>query len=73
VRAIIARRADQAGLGNVGAHDMRRTFADLLDTSGVDLKGIQAAMRHASPAVTATCYLDRSPRRAVEATAELFI
>lgn len=71
VRAMIARRAESAGLGVVATHDLRRTFAGLLDVDGVDLKGIQAALRHSSPEVTARCYLDRSPRRAVEATRTL--
>lgn len=71
VRAIIARRAEAAGLGTVATHDLRRSFAGFLDEDGADLKGIQAALRHASPDVTARCYLDRSPRRAVEAVAGL--
>jgi integrase/recombinase XerC len=71
VRKIIARRADQAGVGTVATHDLRRSFAGFLDEDGADLKGIQAALRHSSPDVTARCYLDRSPRRAVEATANL--
>jgi integrase/recombinase XerC len=73
VRKIIARRAEAAGLGTVATHDLRRSFAGFLDEDGIDLKGIQAALRHSSPEVTARCYLDRSPRRAVEAVAELRI
>jgi integrase len=71
VRSIIARRAEQADLGVVATHDLRRTFAGLLDEQGVDLGGIQAALRHGSPDVTAKCYLDSSPRRAVRAVADL--
>ncbi len=71
VRAMIARRADMAGLGVVATHDLRRSFAGFLDGDGADLKDIQAALRHSSPDVTARCYLDRSPRRAVRATALL--
>jgi integrase/recombinase XerC len=71
VRKLIARRAEAAGLGTVGTHDLRRSFAGFLDEDGADLKGIQAALRHSSPDVTARCYLDRSPRRAVEAVAGL--
>jgi integrase len=71
VRKIIARRAEAAGLGTVATHDLRRSFAGFLDEDGADLKGIQAALRHSSPDVTARCYLDRSPRRAVEAVAGL--
>lgn len=71
IRAMIARRAQAAGLGTVATHDLRRSFAGLLDEDGVDLKGIQAALRHSSPDVTARCYLDRSPRRAVQAVQSL--
>ena len=71
VRAMIARRSESVGLGTVATHDLRRSFAGFLDEDGIDLKGIQAALRHSSPDVTARCYLDRSPRRAVEAVAGL--
>lgn len=73
VHRIVARHAEAAGLGAVGTHDLRRSFAGWLDEDGVDLKGIQAALRHSSPGVTATCYLDASPRRAVEAVRNLRI
>lgn len=71
VRKIIARRAEDAGVGTVATHDLRRSFAGFLDEDGTDLKGIQAALRHSSPHVTARCYLDRSPRRAIDATSDL--
>lgn len=70
---IIARCAEQADLGAVGAHDLRRSFAGWLDEDGVDLAGVQAALRHAGPGVTVTCYLDPSPRRAIEAVRGLEI
>lgn len=70
-RAIVARRAEQAELGVVATHDLRRSFAGFLDEDGQSLQGIQAALRHSSPTVTARCYLDASPRRAVEAVADL--
>jgi integrase len=68
---IIARRAEDAGLGAVTPHDLRRSFAGFLDERGVDLGGIQAALRHSSPEVTQRCYLERSPRRALRAVADL--
>jgi integrase/recombinase XerC len=73
VRAIIARRADDAGLGAVATHDLRRSFAGFLEERGVDLGGIQAALRHASPDVTQRCYLERSPRRALRAVEDLHL
>jgi integrase len=71
VRQIIARRAELADLGVVATHDLRRSFAGFLDERGVDLGGIQAALRHSSPDVTNRCYLERSPRRALRAVADL--
>jgi integrase len=73
VRSIVARHAEAAGLGTLATHDLRRSVAGFLDEDGIDLKGIQAALRHSSPEVTARCYLDRSPRRAVEAVSALRI
>lgn len=71
VRQIVARRAEDAGLGVVATHDLRRSFAGFLDEDGRHLQDVQAALRHSSPSVTARCYLDPSPRRAVEAVAAL--
>lgn len=71
VRRIIAAHAEAVGLGVVATHDLRRTFAGWLDEDGCDLKGIQAALRHSSPGVTVSCYLDPSPRRALDAVRTL--
>lgn len=70
---IVARRAEAADLGIVATHDLRRSFAGWLDEASVDLAGIQAALRHSSPGVTVACYLDPSPRRAVDAVRSLEI
>jgi integrase len=71
VRQIVARRAEAADLGVVATHDLRRSFAGFLDEDGAHLQDIQAALRHSSPTVTARCYLDSSPRRAIDAVADL--
>jgi integrase len=71
VRRIISQRAEAIGLGVVATHDLRRTFAGWLDEDGVGLSGVQAALRHSTPAVTVACYLDPSPRRALEAVKDL--
>jgi integrase/recombinase XerC len=68
---IVARRSLEAGLGPLTPHDLRRSFAGFLDERGVDLGGIQAALRHSSPDVTNRCYLERSTRRALRAVADL--
>jgi integrase len=71
VHHLIVRRAEEAGLGLVATHDLRRSFAGFLDERGVDLGGIQAALRHSSPDTTQRAYLERSPRRALRAVADL--
>lgn len=56
---IVTRRAEQAGVPDVTAHDFRRTFAgDLLDL-GVDLATVQQLLGHASASTTAG--YDRRP------------
>ena len=55
-----------AGFPNLSAHDMRRTFAGLLEDSGVELRVIQSLMRHSSIAQTIS-YLDKHPHKAEKA------
>jgi site-specific recombinase XerD len=69
---MLSQRAHQAGLGHVAPHDLRRSFCGWLDEDGIDLRLIQAAMRHSSPAVTAV-YLTSSSSRAARAVEGLCI
>jgi integrase len=62
---IVLRRADQAGLGHVAPHDLRRTAAGILhrsiDKQGAhffDLLDIQQVLDHADPATTMRSYLE---------------
>jgi integrase len=71
VHRLIVRRAEDAGLGVVATHDLRRSFAGFLEERGADLGDIQAALRHNSPDTTQRAYLERSPRRALRAVADL--
>jgi integrase len=71
VRAVVQRRAEEAGLGAVATHDLRRSFAGFLDERGVPLQDLQAALRHSSPDTTVRAYLDKSPMRALRAVADL--
>ena len=48
-------------------HDLRRTFAGILEESGVPVSDIQRAMRHSDVGTTSR-YLEKNPRRAVEVT-----
>ena len=53
------------GLDGVAPHDMRRTFAGLLEDSGMDIMDIQKVMRHSSVATTER-YLQDNPSKAVD-------
>lgn len=48
-------------------HDLRRTFAGILEESGVPVTDIQRAMRHSDVGTTSK-YLEKNPRRTVEVT-----
>lgn len=53
-------------------HDMRRSFAGLLEAKGVAAADISRAMRHSNLGTTSR-YLDRNPNKAVAVTANLTI
>lgn len=72
VGKILAARAQQAGIGHVACHDLRRTFCGWLDDGGRDLRDVQAAMRHSEPSTTQR-YLNSSPQRAARAVVGLEI
>ena len=59
-----------AGVSNLCPHDLRRTFAGILEESGVAVTDIQRAMRHNDVGTTSR-YLESNPNRTVEATAGL--
>ena len=48
VADVVREYADQCGLGNVAAHDLRRTFAKLAHKGGSGLDQIQLSLGHAS-------------------------
>lgn len=41
-----------AGIGQIGCHTFRRTFATIATTNGMDFFTLQRAMRHSTPAMT---------------------
>jgi len=73
VRSVAAYRANQAQLGAIAPHDLRRSFAGFLDHNGADLRTIQMALRHGSPDTTARCYLTPNPQRAHAAVQALHL
>lgn len=52
VRDRIARRAAAAGISHLRPHDLRRSFAGMLEDGGADLREIQAALGHSHLATT---------------------
>jgi integrase len=52
VREIVASRARAAGIDHLRPHDLRRTFAAILEDAGTDMRDIQAALGHAQLATT---------------------
>lgn len=69
LRLAIGRRAELAGIGVVGAHDMRRTFVTDWLGAGVDTITVARAAGHASTDTTAR--YDRRHTEALTAAAEL--
>lgn len=59
VDAIVRERAAAIGLDHLAPHDLRRSFAGILDDRGVPLEDIRRAMRHSSEATTRIYLKDR--------------
>lgn len=62
---VVVRRAEQAGLGHVATHDLRRSCASILDSARTtdggrvyDLGDIQRVLDHDNPATTQASYID---------------
>jgi integrase len=65
----VARAVVRAGLRvgmDIAPHDLRRTFAGLLEDQGVPIEKISAALRHSDIGTTQR-YLADNPRRTIEA------
>lgn len=52
VRLIVRQRATSAGIDHLAPHDLRRSFAGMLEDAGTDMRDIQAALGHAQLATT---------------------
>lgn len=56
VRANMERICREGGLPPLTPHDLRRTYASLLETEGVDPRTLQELMGHSSPIITLGLY-----------------
>lgn len=52
VRLIVRERATAVGIDHLAPHDLRRSFAGMLEDAGTDMRDIQAALGHAQLATT---------------------
>ena len=62
LRKIVHARGTEIGHPDLAPHDLRRTYAGLLEDAGVPLREISSLMRHSSVATTET-YLRDNPGR----------
>ena len=68
--------ADRAGIGKIGWHSLRHTFATALDTAGARMKVAQELMRHANIATTMDVYtgaIEKDKRAASAQVARSFL
>lgn len=68
VRDRVALRAGAAGITHLRPHDLRRSFAGMLEDNGADMRDIQAALGHAQLATTER-YLKQRTKLAAAAEA----
>jgi integrase len=59
---IVRTRGSEAGIPNLAPHDLRRSYAGILEDRGVDLRTISTVMRHSSIATTER-YLADNPKK----------
>jgi site-specific recombinase XerD len=63
---LVKRIANAHGVTSLAPHDLRRSFAGILEAKGVELREIQALMRHEQLATTDR-YMERNPARLAKA------
>jgi integrase len=69
---LVGRAGIKAGLGKLEPHDLRRTFAGILEDRGTPIEDISKALRH-SNITTTQKYLEQNPRRTIAVTEGLVL
>jgi len=75
-KEVLQPAAERSGIGRIGWHSLRHSFATALDSAGARLKVAQELMRHANIATTMDVYtgvLERDKREAVGRVARSFL
>jgi integrase len=75
-KEVLQPAAERSGIGKIGWHSLRHSFATALDSAGARLKVAQELMRHANIATTMDVYtgvLERDKREAVGRVARSFL
>lgn len=67
MRTVVLQAGRRIGVSPLRPHDLRRTFAGILEAHGVGIRDIMLAMRHGDTATTER-YLEKSPARAMDVT-----
>lgn len=78
IAKVVRLRAEEAGLGHVSPHDLRRTAAAILHRAVsddgahyFDLLDIQKVLGHANPATTMRSYIDPIDNRVIQRAAQV--
>lgn len=69
---VVAILGERAGVLNLAPHDLRRTFAGVLEERGKSIDQISKALRHSNVAVTQK-YLESNPKKTMAVTEDLVL
>jgi integrase len=69
---IVKERGDEIGIPQLAPHDLRRSYAGVLEDRGVDLRTISAVLRHSSIATTER-YLADNPKKWQESVSSAMV
>lgn len=67
LRTVVANAGRRAGIPNLRTHDLRRSYAGMLEAQGMPVRDIMMALRHSNLSTTDT-YLEKNPARAIAVT-----